>query len=488
MKDFREKTVSGISWSVASQAGRQSIVLVSNVVLARLLTPADFGLIAIAIIFSNFAFVIAEQGLGFALIQRETVTEEHLCSTFWVNVAVGLALAAVFCAGAPFAARVYAEPKLIPIMRIIATMFAIYPLGMIQKVVLTRRLEFRTLAAVEILSAWVAGVAAVALAWAGVGVYSIALQFVIEFVVAAVGLWRLCEWRPRFLFRWKALMELGDYSTHLLMSSVLGYWVRNIDNLLIGLYLGAFQLGLYSRAYAVMLFPMSRVTWVFSRVMIRSFAIIRDEPARVRAVFLKMTRIIALVTVPMMLGVAASAGSFTACVFGAQWLGMTPVLRVLAVVGTVQSVTAVISSLYLSHGRTDLNFRVSLVSQILQVTGIVVGLHWGILGVALGYASACVLSEPLDLYFGVGLVGLGLGDFFANLRAIVLCAAAMAAAVAGLEVLLPSALGPFARLGLEVACGGGLYWALVHAFDVRGYGELRALAGERFAEVRRGFA
>lgn len=481
MSEFREKTVSGVTWSAGSQAGRQIIVLASNVVLARLLTPGDFGVIATAIIFSNFAFVLAETGFSMALIQREEVTEAHLSSTFWVNLATGAVLFALFVGLAPLAGRAYAEPRLVAVMRLISLMFLIYPLGMIHKVVLTRRLEFRSIAIVEILAAWVGGVSAVALAWYGAGLFSIALQFVIEFVVGAAALWVLCEWRPRFLFSLSAVRELTHYSVNLLMTSVLGYWVRNVDNLLIGLYLGAFQLGLYSRAYAVMLFPLSRVTWVFSRVMIRSFAIIREDPARVRELFLKLTRVVSLITVPMMLGVVATAEPFVACVFGRQWMAMVPVLRVLAVVGMVQSVTSAINGLYLSHDKMALNFRVAFWCQALQVTGIVVGLRWGILGVATGYALACVAAEPFDAFFGLGIVGLRLRDFVGNISPILLCGAVMAVAVAALEAALPASIAALPRLAVEVAAGAALYTGMLHAFDVRGYGELKGLVRERLA-------
>lgn len=481
MSEFREKTVNGVIWSASSQAGRQLVVLAANVVLARLLTPGDFGVIATAIIFSNFAFVIAEQGFSLALVQREEVTEAHLSSTFWVNLATGAALCALFAGLAPLAGRVYADPRLVPVMRLISSMFLVYPLGMIHKAVLTRRLEFRTLAVVEVLSAWAGGVCAVSLAWAGAGVFSIALQFVIEFVVSAAALWILCEWRPRLMFSAKAVGDLTNFSVNLLATSVFSYWVRNIDNLLIGLSLGAFQLGLYSRAYAVMLFPLSRVTWVFSRVMIRSFAIIREDPPRVRELFLKLTRTVSLITVPMMLGVVATAEPFVACVFGRQWMGMVTVLRVLAVVGMVQSVTSALSGIYLSHDKMGLNLRVSLWSNFLQVSGIVIGLRWGILGVATGYALACVASEPFDAFFGLRIVGLRLGDFARNIRGILVCGAVMALAVAALEAALPPSLSAPPRLTLEVAAGASLYLALLHGFDVRGYGELKGLLRERLA-------
>jgi PST family polysaccharide transporter len=480
VNEFRRKTVSGVTWTAAGQAGRQVVILAANVALARLLTPRDFGLIATAVIFSNFTFVISEQGLLTALVQRKEVEEAHLSSTFWLNLALGGALAAIFAACAPLTARIYHEPNLTQVMRIISLMFVIYPLGMVHKAVLTRALSFRSIAISEITSAALGGGAGVLLAWKGFGVNSVAYQFIVEFVSGTIVFWLLCSWRPRASFRWPAVRDLMGFSSHLLISDVATYWVRNVDNLLIGLYLGTFALGLYSRAYSVMLFPMSRLSWVFSRVMTRSFAIIQDDPARVKAIFLKMTRVIALATFPMMLGVAATSEAFVACVFGGQWGEMVPTLRILAVVGMIQSVTSLVSNLYLSRGRSDLNLRVKLPIQALQVLGIVAGLRGGILGVAVGYAAMSLLTVPIDLHYGGGLVGLGVGEFFRNLTETLLCASAMAVAVAAAKFFLA----PFpatAVLACQVALGVAVYAGLVHLFNIEAYRDFREFARERLA-------
>lgn len=484
MKDLREKTVSGVAWTAVGQVGRQVVVLLSNVVLARLLTPRDFGLIATAIIFSNFTFIVSEQGLLVAIAQRKEVDDDHLSSAFWFNAAIGVALTALFVAAAPAVARWYAEPQLTAVMRVIAAMFSIYPLGMIHKALLTRGLEFRKMAVVEVSSAWVAGLAGIAFAWAGHGVMSVAYQFVVEFAVLAAALWALCDWRPSARFRWRAVAELNDFSVPLFANNVTSYWVRNVDNLLIGLTLGAYPLGLYSRAYAVMLFPLSRLSWMFSRVMTRSFSIIADDPARMKAIFQKMTRVVALATFPMMLGVAAAARPFVATVFGPQWGEMVPTLRVLAVVGMVQSVTALLSNVYLAQGRPDLSLRVALPIQALQVAGIVLGLRWGIFGVAVGYALASLATAPADCFYGGRLIGLGVGEFFRNLTGVFACALAMAAAVAGLGRLLPADLALTARFAVQVAAGAAVFAALVHAFGVQAYRDLRGLAAERWASLR----
>lgn len=484
MKSFRERTLSGALWSVMSQGGRQAILLVSNVILARLLTPQDFGLVATVLIFVNFAIILAEQGFGAALIQRQDVSEEHLSSIYWVNVALGISFTALFFFGAPLIARFYDAEALVPLTRAMSWVFAINSLGMVQTTLLTRGLAFKTLAQVEVASAWCAGAVSIFLAWRGWGPMSIAIQSLVSAAVGVLILWRVSEWRPRLLFRLSAVADLAAFSANTFIGSVTNYWVRNVDNVLIGYVLGQGALGVYSRAYSVMLFPLSRISRVLSRVMFPSLSLIQDDLPRIRALFLQMTRVIALVTFPIMLGVAASAENFTAVVFGPQWGEMVPVLRILAVVGMVQSVTTLVVNIYMSRNQTGLRLRVILPIQAVQVLGIVLGLQWGILGVAAGYAIATLATAPVECYYAGILIGMSVKDFVWNLRGVFLCSATMALVVAGLGALLPAGLSPFAAFGLQLLAGGSVYWALLHGFSVKSYGESLGVLGELRARRR----
>lgn len=481
--NFRERTLTGSFWSVASQMGRQVILLVSNILLARMLTPKDFGLVATVLIFVNFAIVLAEQGFGAALVQRRSVDEDHLSSIHWVNVGMGAAFTALFLLGAPLIGRIFGEEALVPLTRAIAWIFLINSLGMVHTTLLTRDLSFKDLAKVEIAAAWFGGATSILLAWRGWGPMSIAAQSVVAALVGVIALRFVCAWRPVLRFRPAAVRELAEFSVNSFIGNVTSYWVRNVDNVLIGFCLGQGPLGVYTRAYSVMLFPLSRVSRMLSRVMFPSLALIQDDLPRIRSLFLRMTRVIALVTFPVMLGVAASAANFTAVVFGPQWGEMVPVLRVLALVGMLQSVTILTGNLYWSQNRTGLRLRVLLPTQALQVLGIALGLKWGIYGVSLGYAIASFATAPIDCYYAGMLVGMRVSDFVSNLRGVFLCAAAMALVVAGLGELL-SGLSAFTAFGVQLLAGGVLYVGLLHAFSVKSWTESIAVSREMLARRR----
>jgi O-antigen/teichoic acid export membrane protein len=478
---FREKTLTGISWKMAGQVGSESIQLAVAVVLAHLLMPRDFGLVAAVIILTNFASVVSIAGRS-ALVQKEEVSQELLSSMFWLNVLLGLALTALLAACAPLLARAYGEPELLPLTLCFSAMFFINAFGVTHNALFQRAIDFRSFALMDLLACVLSGAVAVAAAWYGLGVWSLVLQVLVNSLTCVAFYWLASPWRPGFVFDGASVREIMGFSVSALLSDVLAYWTRNVDNLLIGLVLGPGALGIYSRAYAIMLVPVNRIARVLSDVMYPSFSSIQKDRAYVKHVFLKMTRAVALVTFPMMLGVMSVAEHFVSALFGPRWLGMVPVLEVLCLIGMIQSVTMFLRNIYLSQGKAELLLRVELPLQLVQMLGIVAGLRWGILGVAAGYAAASVLvSYPAILYAG-RLIGLGVREYVGNLLPVLACAAAMGGALWALPRLVP-ALSRSAALPAEIVLGVLVYWGLVHAFRVEGYVEVREIALERLRRL-----
>lgn len=471
MRSFNDKTASSVLWSVAGQIGRQTGVIACNVILARLLTPYDFGLTATVLIFVNFAVVVAEQGFSAALVQKKEISERHRSSILWVNLTLGLAMTALFMAAAPLLGRFYGEPKLVPLMRAISLLFVVNALGITHGSLLSRDLEFARLARAETVAAWAGALAAIGLAFAGAGPWAIVAQSVVTAAMSSAALWVMNPWRPKALFDPSAVRELAGFSTDYFVTNAATYWVRNIDNVLVGRVFGQAPLGVYSRAYAVMLFPINRITRVLQRVMLPSFALIQTDEARVASLFQRMTRVVALATFPLMLGVLACAPDFIHVLFGPQWGEMVPVLRILVGVGLIQSVTAMLGSLYAALGRTDLRLRVQIPVHAVEVAGIVIGLRWGITGVAAGYAVATALTAPVTIYFACRIVRLTVADYVANLAGVFLCAAAAALAAGAVAAALRGA-GPIPALfALEMAAAVAVYWALLKAFSVKAYAD-----------------
>ena len=484
MTNLRNRMLSGVSWKVIAQIVTQAIQLVVTVILARLLTPRDFGLAAMVVILTNFAAVVAPLGRA-AIIQKAAVSQELLSSVFWLNVFVGVVLTLIMIACAPFMALAYNEPSLFWLTILFSSTFIINSFGITHNALLQREIDFRSFAIMDITAYVIAGLASVFAAYSGLGVWSLVLQSVVFSLVCISFFWMRSPWRPDLYFRWHAIVEIMDFSVTMLLADVLVYWVRNVDNLLIGLVLGSGPLGIYSRAYAVMLIPINRVARVLSDVMFSSLSKIQDERAYVKNVFLKISRAVALISFPMMLGVLATAKYFVFCLFGPQWSEMVPVLKVLCLIGLIQSVMIFTRNIYLSQGKASVLLRVELPLQLIQVLGIIIGLKWGILGVAVGYAAASVVVSYPSLFFAGRLIGLGCWEYTLNLFGVLGCATAMATGVWYLGRLLPSGLASPVALAVEVCFGALVYSCLLHVFRVEAYVEVKAMLLDRFGSMWR---
>lgn len=478
-KDFRSRTLAGVGWSAFAQVARQVLVFALGVLLARLLTPRAFGLLSMVLVFVGFADVFRDMGFRAALVQKRDVEERHESSVFWLNAALGALLTLLFVALAPAVAAFYGEPALAPLTAVIALKFFLDSLGIVQHARFTRRLDFRLLAVLELTAVGLSGALAVGLALAGFGVWSLAAQYLALAALSTALLWWAGGWRPRFTFEAAAVRELLGFSGNLLGFSVLNYASRNADNLLVGRFLGSAALGLYSRAYAVLLYPLNNISGTISRVMFPAMSSIQGDVPRVRRLYLRVVGVIALLTFPMMLGLLAVAESFVLGLFGIQWAGMIPIVRVFCLASLVQSIVTLNGTIYMALGRTDLQLRVGGTIGVLSVGAIAAGLPWGVVGVAVSYTLYSLLVVYPHLRVAGSLLGLTFGDVARHLAGIFACAAVMAVGVCGLGRALPPAWPHAPRLALLVAAGMVLYAALIHFARLPAYGDVRQLLAER---------
>ncbi len=475
MQDLRCKTLEGLRWSVVSQGARFFLRFVIFVVMARLLTPEDFGLVGMVSIFTGFASCFAELGFGAALIQNRKVEERHFSSIFWLNLIAGFWLMLLIMAIAPFIAAFFGEPRLIPLTMIISINFFLSAFNMVQKVLLRKELAFRTLAFVEITAMLVAGGIAIYLAYGGYGSYALVWQMLIFTGVTVVMMWGISDWRPHLLVDWGAVKELLGFSANLVGFRVFNYWIRNADNVLIGKLVGSHGLGIYTRAYETMMLPLRQVTEVVGGVMFPALSIIQDDKYRVRGIYIRAIKSIALVTFPMMLGLLVVARSFVLGLLGPQWEAVVPILEILCMVGLVQSINASVGWIYTSQGRTDWQFRWGLVAGILTLLAFGIGIYWGIKGIAIAYLVRVYALTYFSLAIPGKLIGMSFGDVVCAVAGILGCAVAMAMLVWGVGLIPPKDWPPWAYLSVQVPLGAVVYWGLIRLFRLQAYQDVRAL-------------
>ena len=426
-----QKTVSGAAWSGISRAVQQGLQLLSTMVLARLLGPSAYGLMAMASFFTNFLQQISDLGTGSAVIQREHLEERFLSSVFWLNVAAGSLAALIVWIISPWAVRIYREPELARVLAVLALSFPITGAGIVQQSLLIRAMEFRKLAVVEVGSSALSAVVGVVLAWKGAGVWSLVASSLTLTSASTILSWLFSGWWPRMAPVWREIASIASFSLNLTGFVVVNYFARNAGHLIVGRVLGAAALGYYQMAYTTMLYPLQNVTGVLGRVLFSAFAQIQHDNERFRAGYLRSSAVIAAITFPMMLGIMVTASPLVSVILGAKWAPVAPLLLFLAPVGLFQSVASTVGQIFLAKGRTDWMFRLVLVFAPVQIAGYLAGSPWGIEGVAIGYAVANLVLAYPTFAVPFRLVGLRVSALLATLAPGAAIAFAMALVALG---------------------------------------------------------
>lgn len=474
--DLRQKTVSGVSWVSLSQISRQGLQFLTSVILARLLLPQDLGLIGMVLVFTGFAIVLNDLGFGPALIQRQKVEEEHLTAVFWLNILTGITLTLILAFLAPFIALFYQEPRLIPLVRLLSIDFSITSFAVVQKAILSRDLRFKELAIIEIGAVIIAGIVAITLALLDFGVWSLAWQMLIISILSTVILWMRTDWWPKLQFNKKAIQELLNYSSNLLGFNIFNYWSRNADNLLIGRFLGATGLGLYTTAYSIMLLPLSQITRMLSRVMFPALSRVQQDQERVKRIYLRSISLIALITFPMMAGLFSVAEEFIMVVYGEKWLGLIRPLQILTIVGLYQSVGATVGWIYQSQGRTDWMFRWGIFAGTAGIVSFLIGIKIGTIeAVASSYAILNVLLLYWLFTIPGKLINMTIKDVFKSLAGVAGCTLLMVLIVELTGLLLTNNWTSLPRLIVQVTVGGCVYLTALHVCRIKAYEDMKQL-------------
>ncbi len=477
--DFRNKTITGIGWNVIAQVGRQGMTFIIGVILARLLSPEVYGLIGMVLLFSGFANVFLDFGFGSALVQKQNADQEHYSSVFWLNLATGAVLTIGFSLAAPLIAQFYHEPMLASLTVFISFSFIIGSLGLVQTALLQKRIMFRQLAIIDITAIILSGGLGIALAWSGYGVWSLVWQSLVQALIRVLLLWTINKWRPVMRFRWGAVKDLLKFSANLLGFSSINYWFRNADNLMIGKFLGSAALGIYAKTYSIMLVPIVLISQTISQVMFPAFSSIQEDKKRIANTYLRITGGIALITFPLMTLLWLVSEHFVWVIFGEQWVGMIPILKVFCFVGLIQSIGTLNGNLYLSQGRSDLQFKVGTIISILGVGAIVLGLKWGVEGVATAYSAFVAIIIYPSIRIAVSLVGLKFSHVVRHLSKIMICTVVMVILVWVTGFIMPENLPHWIYLVTQTATGILVYGAMVLSLRLPAYLDLKQVLYER---------
>ena len=481
MSDFRTRTVNALGWSFGSKFTSQLISVIFGIVLARLLVPEDFGLVAMLMVVVGFATLLADVGLGAALIQKQGATEQHFSSVFWLNNLIGLFLSIFLFLISPYVAAFYQQPDLEKMSMALSVIFVISTMSMVPKARLSKALAFRELALVDLSGMILSGVVAIAMANAGYGYWSLVAQKIVERITTTLMVWLVGRWKPQFRFSVTALRELIGFSSSVFLTGSLRYTTSQVDKLLIGKFLGASSLGLYEKAYTMMLFPLQNISQVIGSVMFPALSQVQDDKMRVRDIYQRVTRAISLITFPMMAGMFVVVDSFVLSILGEQWTGIIPIFKIFCVVGFFVSIATVTGAVYQSLGHAKLQLKVNLISQPIQIAGIAVGLYWGLDGVIIGFSVTAILGVFITWYFAGKLIDLSILNILNNVYPAFVLSVIMGVIVwlSGLKLIV---YGVFLSFMFQAIIGLIAYVSLVMIFKPRAYHDVRMVLVKQYSK------
>lgn len=402
----------GVRWSFGGQIGKVGLNLLINILLLRLLDPSIFGMMAMSFVFSGFLSLFISLGTGTSLIYYADIRQATLSSIFWLNVFSGLFLGGIFALSGNWLAGFYEEPKLSGISWFFGLNILLQAMGVVPLTLLQKSLAFNKLLWVELIPLALSGGIAVLLAYQGWGIYSLLLQMLLHAAILFIlALWA-SAFKPSWYFSFQKIKPHLHFGGPLMVESTLNYIVRNIDDLLIGKFLGNGPLGLYNKSYSILLFPLKNFSRVISRVLFPSFSIIKEDKVKVSAQFLKTCRAIGLIVFPLTALLFITAQEVVPVVLGNSWSGAIPMIQVFSILAAFQSVGSLSGVLYQSMGATRLQMQVGLIVKPFMIGMIIAGLliTRSALGVAQFYTIASILAIFPELFFGGRLIGLSLKE------------------------------------------------------------------------------
>lgn len=384
----KEKVIANISWSVFSKISRQVLQLGIIFILSRILGPVEFGLMSMITSFSMLAEIIRNMGMGAAVIQQKNETSELLNTAFCFNLIIGAAVFLIFFFSAPLIASFFNQPVLTDLIRVFSIVYLIGSLNIVQEALLQKRMEFRRLFYMDVVSVITSGALAIFMAMNGWGVWSLVVQYISMIVVSTVILWITSAWKPGIQFDTATFRQLKKYSFNLFAHDVIYFFGRDTDKFLIGKYLGPATLGLYYRAFLLMLLPVNQINIVITRVMFPVMSALQDNIPEMKRVYLRATHMISFVSFPALALLFIIAEPLIILLLGSKWLGVVLYLRLFCIYGMLESVGTTIYWIYKSLGRTDIMLRWGIISTLLIVAAVIGGLWWnGATGIAISYVS-----------------------------------------------------------------------------------------------------
>jgi teichuronic acid exporter len=453
-------------WAVLDKWVTRVVTTIVFIILARLLTPHEFGMVALALVVRNFLSVFIDQGFTESIVQTPELGRRYADTAFWTAIATGSLLALVTIGLAPVIAReVLGDASVAPLLQVLAVSLMLTAMSSTQSALLQRDLAFRELAIRRVMAQLVAGVAAVVAAFLGAGAWSIVIQTILQGAIGAAILWRYSDWRPALQFHLATFRSLSVFGISMVGIDILIVVQQQADNFLVGRSLGVAALGIYALAFRFYFVVVDVTMSSMSSVALSTFARIQRDLAATRRVFFSATRLTTLVALPIFAGMTVVAPEMISVLVGDRWDAAAPVLRALCPSGLILCLTYLDRSLIVALGRPRLALGVTAFGVALRLVGYIVGVQFGVVGVAVGLSVTSIIYWPFRLMVLRRLAGMSFGLYARQFSSAAIATSVMVLAVLLVRSISQGLVGAWELLGAEVLTGAAAYAAALALVD-----------------------
>ena len=479
---LKNKTIGALFWSFFERIGQQAVQFVISIILARLLLPEEFGLIAMLTIFMAVAQSFINSGFGSTLIQKQDATHIDECSIFYFNILVGFLAAGLLCLAAPWIAGFYNQPLLVPLTCVLSLNLIINAFGIVQTVLLTKHIDFKTQLKVSVIAASFSGTIGVTMALNGFGVWSLVAQSLGSNLFRTILLWFFNTWRPSLTFSYASLRGMFAFGSRLLASGLLDTVFRNIYLVVIGKLFSPIALGFYSRAKGLQQLPVDNISSIVSRVTFPVFSSVQDDKPRLKRGVRKALTILVMINFPMMIGLAIVAKPLVLMLLTEKWLPCVPYLQLLCVAGMLYPLHVINLNVLIAQGRSDLFFRLEILKKILVVIAIAVTYRWDIIAMIYGQIATSCFCYFLNAYYTGKMLDYPITEQIQDVMPSLALAGIMGLGVYALKYT--SLDNSVVLLSAQITTGIVLYAGLCYIFRISSFVEVRGIIKSKLLNFR----
>ncbi|MBL6444754.1 lipopolysaccharide biosynthesis protein [Fulvivirga sp. 29W222] len=434
MSSLRNKTSKALAWDLVGNYGGQATSFIISIFLARLLSPEDFGLVGMSMVFIAILRVFADMGFASALVQNRDNSSLTYSSIFFLNIFIGLLFTVILFLAAPLIGDFYDNGTVTRLVKLLSIVFFINSFNIVQGTILRKRLDFKRISIILLTSQVIAGIVAVMSAYQGLGVYALVIQQILIGLINVIFLWKVADWRPRMEFSWQEVKKLTGFSTYVFSGQFINQIFKQLDTLAVGKFFSPATLGYFSRAESINSLISKNSVSTFNRVFFPVLSSIQDDNEKFERVFLKVLELVAVSAIFLSGAFYLIGEELIITLFGQKWKPSVVIFQILVIKGFAYPISALVVNAFFAKGKSKANFHYGNIRRLLNLIPLVIAYFYGFDYFLYALVTISILGWILNAYFVQVSIGI---RFWLQVKSVLLHLAVVVFLIGTLSFLLP---------------------------------------------------